>query len=247
MPKGITALLWLAAVMPASSQSPTFDAASVKVSNVGNNSSTWHSRTGYLVMKNQTLQRLVMIAYGFNDEQRVLGGPSWATSDRFDVEARAAGPSNNPELLLMLQKLLAERFQLAIHRDTRNGSGFAIVPIKGGIRIKPDETEAKPRSNSHRGRIEAQRISMAKLAETLSPMLNSRVIDETGAKGLYSFTLEWVPDSANRTEPDAVPVANLGGPSLDYVLAHQLGVQLENRKLPVDLIVIDKAEKPTEN
>jgi uncharacterized protein (TIGR03435 family) len=85
-------------------------------------------------MQNQTLQRLVAIAYGFNDEQRVLGGPKWVASDRFEVEARAVGPAKDPELLLMLQNLLAERFQLAVHRETKNGSGFSLAPVKGGLK-----------------------------------------------------------------------------------------------------------------
>jgi uncharacterized protein (TIGR03435 family) len=73
-------------------------------------------------MKNQSLQRLVAIAYGFNDEQRILGGPKWVGSDRFDVEARAADPAKDPELLLMRRNLLAEHFQLAVHREAKNST-----------------------------------------------------------------------------------------------------------------------------
>jgi uncharacterized protein (TIGR03435 family) len=200
-----------------------------------------------MVMKNQTLQRLVAIAYGFNDEQRVLGGPKWAGSDRFDIEARALGPAKDPELLLMLQNLLAERFHLAVHRDTKNGSGFSLVPIKNSLKISPDETEGKQAWNSSRGKIVAQRISMTKLAESLSRLLGTSVVDMTDAKGLYTFTLEWTPDSPNRTGADGSPVPIPAGPSLEEVLASQLGLKLENKKLPIDVVVIDKAEKPPEN
>lgn len=135
MVKHIGALLFLVAANTAFAQSAAFDAASIKSSKIGTDSSSWNSRLGYLVMKNQTLQRLVAIAYGFTDEQRVLGGPKWVGSDRFDVEARAVGPAKDPELLLMLQSLLAERFHLALHRESKNGSGFSSRWSKVGSRF----------------------------------------------------------------------------------------------------------------
>jgi uncharacterized protein (TIGR03435 family) len=247
MVRGIAALLFLAAAIPALSQPASFDAASIKPSKMGTDSSSWHTRLGYMVMKNQTLQRLVAIAYGFNDEQRVLGGPKWLGSDHFDIEARAVGPAKDPELLLMLQNLLAERFQLAVHRETKNGSGFSLATVKGRLKIRPDETEGKQGWNSSRGKIVAQRISMAKLAESLTGLLGSPVVDMTDAKGLYSFILEWTPDTPHTAGPDGTLAVGPSGLSLDDVLASQLGVKLENRKLPIEVIVIDKAEKPTEN
>ena len=87
---------------------------------------------------------------------------------------------------------------------------------------------------------------MAKLAESLTRLLGTPVVDMTDAAGLYSFTLEWTPDPANRAGADGLPAA-VGGPSLEDVLASQLGLKLENTKLPIDIIVIDRAEKPTEN
>lgn len=246
MAKRIAALLFWAAI-PAFPQSPAFDAASIKPSKVGTDSSSWNSHLGYLIMKNQSLQRLVAIAYGFNDDQRVLGGPKWVASDRFDIEARAVGPAKDPELLQMLQNLLAERFHLTVHRETKSGPGFALTPIKGGIKIQPDETEGKQVWNSRRGSIVAQRVSMPRLAESLSRLVGAPVVDKTDVKGVYSFTLEWTPDSQNRPGPDGAPVGASGGLSLDEVLAHQLGMKLENTKMPVEVIVIDKAEKPAEN
>jgi len=247
MAKCIAVLLFWAAAIPASPQSPTFDAASIKPSKVGTDSSSWNSRLGYLVMKNQSLQRLIAIAYGFPDEQRVLGGPKWVASDRFDVEGRAVGPAKDPELLLMLQNLLADRFRLAVHRETKNGSGFSLALIKGGLKIHPDETEGKQVWNSRRGKIVAERVSMAKMAESLTGLLGAPVVDVTDAKGRYSFTLEWTPDAPHTAGPDGTSAAAPSGPSLEDVLGSQLGLKLENRRLPIDIIMIDKAEKPTEN
>src|SRR5215831_12680635 len=105
---------------------PTFEAASVKPNKSITESSSWHSRTGYLVMRNQTLNDLIRIAYQLKADQ-VTGGPKWLVSDRFDIEARASGPARDPELLVMLQTLLAERFQLKLHRDTKLVSGYALI------------------------------------------------------------------------------------------------------------------------
>jgi uncharacterized protein (TIGR03435 family) len=215
MAKCIAALLFWAAAIPASPQSPAFDAASIKPSKVGTDSSSWNSRLGYLVMKNQSLQRLVAIAYGFTDEQRVLGGPKWVGSDRFDVEARAVGPAKDPELLLMLQNLLAERFHLAVHRETKNGSGFSLALVKGGLKIHPDETAGKQVWNSRRGKIVAERVSMAKVAESLTGFLGGPVVDETDAKGVYSFTLEWTPNAPHTAGPDGTMPGTPSGPSLE--------------------------------
>ena len=247
MMKCIGALLSLAAAFPAFCQPAAFDAASIKPSQIGTDSSSWNSRLGYIVMKNQTLQRLVAIAYGFTDEQRVLGGPKWGGSDRFDVEARAVGPAKDPELLLMLQNLLAGRFHLVVHRETKNGSGFSLALVKGGLKIHPDETEGKQVWNSRRGKIVAERVSMARVAESLTGLLGAPVVDMTDAKGRYSFTLEWTPDAPHTAGPDGTSAAAPSGPSLEDVLGSQLGLKLENRKLSIDTIMIDKAEKPTEN
>lgn len=240
---GLVPLTWLWAQ---TTSRPAFEAASIKLSKTGGDSSSWNSHLGYLVMKNQTLQKLVAISYGITDEQRVSGGPKWIGTDRFDIEARAAGPAKDPELLLMLQSLLAERFQLAIHHETKHGLGFALVPLRGGIKVHPDETEGKQLWNSSRGKIVAQRISMVKFAEALTRMVGAPVSDETGVKSLCTFTLEWTPDTPNSAGADRPP-GGMAGPSLDDVLAEQLGLKLSNRKMPIDVVVIDGAEKPSAN
>src|SRR5262249_46279049 len=129
MKRTIPILMFAAVVLPMIGQPQSFDAASIKPSKSAEDGTSWHSRTGYLVMKNQPLRRLVAIAYGINEDQ-VSGGPKWVDSDRFDIEARAAGPARDPELLAMLQQLLAERFQVAVHRESGMAAGYVLVPIK---------------------------------------------------------------------------------------------------------------------
>ena len=246
MTRSIAALAVLVCVAPGFSQRPTFETASIKPSGANDDSTSWHTRPGYVVMKNQSLRRLVAIAYSVT-EDKVSGGPKWVGSDRYDVEARAAGPAKDSDLLLMVQSMLAERFQLAVHRETNSTLGFSLISAKGGIKIHPDVTEGKSGWNSNRGKIVAQRITMTKLAESLTRMLGTPVVDMTDTKGAFSFTLEWTPDNPRPATPDGVLPEPPGGPSLYTVLARDLGVKLESKKLPIETIVIDKAEKPTEN
>lgn len=252
MIKSMPILLILVSVTPGLAQpkAPAFEAASIKPSKATDNGSGWHTRPGYLVINNQTLKGLVAIAYSVPDG-RVSGGPKWIEFDRFNVEARAEGPAKEPELLLMLRSMLAERFQLAVHPDTRSAPGFALTLAKNGLKIHPDETEVQPGWNSSQGsqgKIVAQRISMAKVADSLTRMLGTPVVDATNTKGLFTFTLEWTPETARpAAAPDSVLPDAPAGPSLFTVLQQQLGVKLESEKLPVEVVVIDKAEKPTEN
>jgi uncharacterized protein (TIGR03435 family) len=247
MTRSIAALAVLVCVSPSFCQRPAFDSASIKPSGAEEGSSSWHTRPGYIVIKNQSLKKLVGIAYRLRDD-RVSGGPKWTGSDRFDVEARAAGPATDADLLLMLQSMLAERFQLGTHRETILTPGFALVVAKGGLKIRPDETKGGESSHSTRGKIVAERVTMARVADWLTRQIGTPVVDMTDTKGVFSFTLEWTPESPRppATPEGALPEAP-GAPSLYTVLPHDLGLKLESKKLPIEVIVIDKAEKPTEN
>jgi uncharacterized protein (TIGR03435 family) len=198
-------------------------------------------------MKNLSLKVLTGVAYSLPAD-RVLGGPKWIESERFDIEARAIGPAGDPELLRMLQSLLAERFHLAIHRETRTIDGYALVLAKDGLKIRPDDSPGGSSSNSSRGNLVAKRVSMDKLVTFLSRTLGMPVVNSTDTKGAFTFTLEWAPEPARSVEsPDKLLPDAPAGPSLFTVLQKELGVKLESRKVPIEVLVIDKAEKPTEN
>jgi uncharacterized protein (TIGR03435 family) len=240
-------LLFATAQLVAQTAAPSFEAASIKPSNAKDDTSSWNSRLGYLVMRNQTLNALIRIAYDMEADQ-VTGGPKWLDTDRFDVEAKAAGPAKDPELLTMLQTVLAERFQLKFHRETKLVPGYAMVLAKGGLKVHPVEANGKQRMNWGKGRLTAERASMKRLAETLSRMLGSPVVDTTGIPGEFSFQLEWTPEnSPSPSLAGAIPADAPIGPSLFTVLQQDLGLRLEPRKAPIDVLVIDRAEKPSEN
>jgi len=224
---------------------PAFDAATIKPTTLPDGSSSWHTRTGYAVMKGQSLRALTAIAYQVSKD-RVTGGPKWDDTDRYDIEARSAGPAQDAELLRMLQRLLADRFRMTFHRENRTTDGYSLVPLKSGLKIKPDTTAGNASSNSKRGFLDVQHIPMSKFAEMLSRFLGVPVIDDTGAQGLYTFKLEFASVSPPAAVPGNAP-PDPGGPTLFDVVAHQLGLKLENKKMPVEVIVIDKAEKPDEN
>ena len=215
-------------------QPPVFEAASIKPSKEFSGRH-WDSHPGTISLRGHSLKSLICVAYHVKESQ-VSGGPKWLDDDRFDINAKAEGPAEDPQLLAMLQTLLAERFQLVFHHEEKIGSAFALVAAKSGLKIQPVEAEGS-RSSGSKGRIVAKGVSMEKLAEILSRQAGAPVSDMTGATGVYNFTLEW------STEGDAADIQS----ALFAALQQQLGLKLEMRKLPVDLLVIDRAEKPSEN
>jgi uncharacterized protein (TIGR03435 family) len=239
-------LLQAARAFGQAAPAPAFEAASIKPSQDPPGSSSGITTTkGRISARNVTLKRCVRGAYGV-EEPRILGGPKWLDEARYNIEARAAGPAGDRELMTMLQSLLAERFKLAFHRETRALPGYALVLGKGGLRAKPSAPDAGSRTSSRWGSIEASGCTMAQLALKLSEVLHLPVADFTAVPGEFDFKLEWTSDNMQATPPDAVPDA-ASGPSLFAALQEQLGLKLESRKVPADVLVIDHAEKPSEN
>ena len=164
-------------------------------------------------------------------------------SDRYNINAKAAGPAKDPELMLMLQTLLAERFKAEVHRQSKSTSGYALVVAKSGLKIKPAEDNGNDSTSSHGGSLTAKGVSMARLSDWLARRLNAPVVDATGVSGVFNFKLEWTPEEATPGTPSSV------GPDFSLLAAmqEQLGVKLEARKVSMELIVVDRAEKASEN
>jgi uncharacterized protein (TIGR03435 family) len=232
MRKLIASILFAACVF---AQSPVFEAATIKPSKDEPGHTGWHSRTGTIQLTGHTLKSLIAVAYQVKPAQ-VSVGPKWMTDDRFDINAKSENAADAQQLLVMVQTLLAERFQLVFHHEERIAPAYALLLTKSGLKIKPSE-DAGSSSSSSKGRMIAKGVSMAKLADNLTRQLGTTVTDLTGAPGVYDFTLEWA------TEGDATDLQS----ALFAALQTQLGLRLELRKLPTDTIVVDKAEKPSEN
>jgi uncharacterized protein (TIGR03435 family) len=228
--------IWILLATYAFAQPPAFEAAAIKPCKDASSGSHWNSTPGTINLRGHTLKSLICVAYHVKDSQ-VAGGPKWIDGDRFDINAKSAGAEDDPKLLEMLQTLLADRFQLVFHREQKITPSYALVVVKSGMKIKPVEGATGSRSRGGRGQLTAQGVSMEKLAELLSRQVKTPVIDFTGAPGVYDFKLEW------STEGDANDLES----ALFAALQSQLGVKLESRKLPTELIVVDRAEKPSEN
>ena len=212
--------------------------------------------TGTFTATGMTARNCIGLAYDVQPFQ-IEGAPSWVADQRYDVVAKlpdgmvkgAHDPDRLPLMRAALQALLADRFQLTIHRETKPVPGYGLVVAKGGFRLKETTDDGRGLNiNSDRGKLTAQRISIATLARNLSGNLGSPVVDLTGIKGVFDLKLEWTPDEVqSRGKPAAEAAEPSSGPSIFTALQEQLGLKLEKQKAPAEMIVIDKLEKPAEN
>jgi uncharacterized protein (TIGR03435 family) len=148
---------------------------------------------------------------------------------------------------------LAERFQLTVHKETKEQSIYALEIAKGGSKLQ-DLKEPNPNASMsvNRGRIEAKGLPVQSLAQTLSGLVARAVIDKTGLTAKYDFTLQWTPDVGTGgalidAEEDKARAAGLTGPSLFSAIQEQLGLRLTSQKGPIENVVIDRVERPSDN
>ena len=168
----------------------------------------------------------------------------WLDELRFDIVAKADHPVGDSDLSLMLQSLLADRFKLVVRRDTQTRSGYALTVMKGGVKAQPSDPAAPASTNLSRGNLSAKGCDMARLVFKLSGILGVPVVDLTGEMRGFDLSLQWVPDEL--TKPGAQSVVP-DGPSLFTALQEQLGLRLDSRKIPVEVLMVDQVEMPSEN
>ena len=208
---------------------------------------------------NTTVADLVIFAYALHAKQ-VAGGPAWFDSEKYDVTAKPdqAGVPNVTQLRTMVRKLLADRFQLTFHREQRELSAYVLTVAKGGVKMTK---VTEPRGNlpgfggRGPGSIGVQNTTMAEFCEFLqSRILERPVVDRTALTDRYDFTLQWTPDqapppNAAGAAPPAPPVAIAADapPDLFGAMQQQLGLRIESGKAPVEVIVVDKIQKPSDN
>jgi uncharacterized protein (TIGR03435 family) len=252
--KLITLLIAFAfATMPAASQTtgqkPAFEVVSIKLTQaLAGSISGIQEETGRIIGHNVTVKRCIRGAYDV-PETLIVGGPKWIEEERYDIEARAPGPSRGHELMIMLQSLLTERFHLKFHREQRNVSGYALALTKSGIKAEASSKDAQARTDVSfsGGRIEAQASTMANLAQKLSDALHQPVEDSTHTEGRFNFKLSWNPQDAKPLTQAGNVSAEISAPSIFTALQEQLGLKLESAKVPVEVLVIDSAQRPSEN
>jgi uncharacterized protein (TIGR03435 family) len=213
------------------------------------------------VASNVTLKLMITVAYRIQADQ-VAGGPGWMDTERYDMNAKAEGPSSVEELHLMLQDLLADRFKLRFHRETKELPVYALLVDKGGVKLQPHQAKSAGDPwidvafEQSKMAWHAKFAPMAYFAWRLSLMLDRPVIDQTGLNGGYDFDLAFAPmipamPAGGPTPPEGAllngaPIDS-SGPTIFDAVRQQLGLKLERQKGPVDILVIDHAEKPVEN
>lgn len=244
-----------------------FDVVAIKRSPEGGTGVTFAPLPGgRLDVVNNPVMNLIQNAYGV-PSYRILRAPNWLTADRYDLEAKTEGSPSRAQMMLMLQTLLADRFKLKVHRETKDGPVYILTVAKGGPKLSlfkegscvdrspgavlaPDEHRPNCGNNLLRQRGPnfawvATRIDMRGVVSILGIVTRRNVIDQTGITGLFDVNLELPPLAPEVVGADPSPVDS--DASVFTVLREQLGLTLEPGKGPVDYLVVDSVARPTEN
>jgi len=273
------ATILLLAISQTTVPRPSFEVASIKPSNSSDGRIMFRNTPGGRFSTQGTpLRLLIGDAYRVRDSQ-ISGGPSWINTERWDIEAKAeSGAGLSPgQIQLMLQSLLAERFQLKLHTETRELPIYELMVAKNGPKLKSVPPPERPTPGAAlpppvpggplppgafkigRGEIEAASATLANLIQALSQQLGRTIIDKTGLTGNFDIKRNWTPDPGQTlggpfgsvpvpVGPDVgPPPADPNGPSLFTAIQEQLGLRLESTKGPVEVLVIDSVERPSEN
>jgi uncharacterized protein (TIGR03435 family) len=236
----------------AAAGAPAFEVASIRANHTvpQNREGGWRARieTGpaNLTIRNVSLQGCIRWAYSVQPYQ--IDGPKWLESENFDIAAKAGGPTPETQLRLMLQALLADRFKLVLHHQSKEMSVFALLVGKNGHKLKESEGDGPPIMQSNKMLMVCQRVPISQLCELLSGSLPMPVVDLTELKGRYDFSMDaskYVPaDIVGEKVDPREEIRHMFG----AMLQEQLGLRLEPRKAPVDILTVDSMERvPTEN
>jgi bla regulator protein blaR1 len=260
--------------------SPVYEVASIKPNKSADNRTRIMYSPDGLSATGGTLQMLIMSAYGVSPHQ-ISGAPSWLNSERYDIEAKMDSSTADElrklgederrvERQQMLQTLLADRFKLTIHRESKELPVYALVIAKDGPKFqeaKPGDTysngikgpDGRPGAGMMlmgNGTLTAQGVPLVNLVRLLTRELGRTVIDKTGLTSKYDFTLKWTEEreapmfkgtEGSQPGTGGTSVPESSGPSIFTAVQEQLGLKLESEKGPVDILIIDHVEKPSEN
>ncbi|HVW10083.1 MAG TPA: TIGR03435 family protein [Bryobacteraceae bacterium] len=220
---------------------PRFDAAIVKPNNSGTGVDHIRIGGGSVTIQNVSLKRLIGMANGVPEGRSYLfSGPDWLDSENFDVLAKYPGGTPDAQVLQMLAGELEDRFALRMHRETKPFSAYALILETDGPKFHASTRQGAYRFSFQNGHAVGSAITMAMLGDRLARPdfgLDRPVVDQTGLTGLYDVTFDWKPG-----DPDS-PSA-----SLFTAIQEQLGLKLEARKVPLEVLVVDHAEKtPQQN
>lgn len=203
------------------------------------------SSPGHFAMRNVPMRYMMEWAYSLHDYELV--GPDWIKGEeRYDIFAKAPGPATDEEMRPMLQALLLERFQMKVHRETREMAAYLLLPGRGAAKVKESAADSQPGLVANKeGGVTFRHFGLSRLTFMLTRRMDHPVLDQTGLKGIYDYTL----DLSGLSEFSGPPNPDPNGMSIFAAIQQDLGLKLELRKQqPIDVLAIDAANKaPTAN
>ncbi len=240
----------------AANADPSFEVATIKPSKPDEPGKMITVRAARLKTINMTLGDLISFAYDVHAKQ-VVGGPDWMASEKFDIDAQpdTPGSPNRLQLQTMLQKLLADRFQLKFHRDKKDLSAYVLTVAKSGPKLKKSEGDPNGLPGLFfrgLGVLTVQNATMPDFTHLMqSAVMDRPVVDQTALAGRWDFVLKWTPDESQFSGmgmkvPPPSEAAD-APPPLFTAIQEQLGLKLDAGKVPVEVLVLDRVEKPSEN
>jgi uncharacterized protein (TIGR03435 family) len=228
---------------------PEFEVASIKP-NKTNERMYYGLRNASLTVRNMTAKGLIQVAYGKRDFQ-IKGGPAWITTECFDIDAKAERPQKATHD--MEKSLLATRFHLQFHSETKEASVYSLVVARSGLKMKLSADQTEPQKGGPKemgpGLVVGKGIPMYVITNLLSNMLGRAVMNNTGLTGKYDVKLQPDPDSLPlQTDPaDPLPHADVLNLAIIEAVEKQLGLKIESIKAPEEVLVIDHIEHPSAN
>jgi uncharacterized protein (TIGR03435 family) len=232
-----------------------FEVESIRVNKTGDPSSNLVPRRGGFSAVNVTLMQLARFAFQIQEFQ-IAGQPAWFNAERYDIEARSRPEIESERAEVwqpMVQNLLARRFGLAYHIEQREQSVYELLVVRNGHKLKPAQntdcvfpTPSRCGFRARSGEIIGDQVSMEAFATRLSRSIGRTVVNKTNLDGVFDLVVQWTPESdlGLRNDLAALPA---GGPSIFTALQEQLGLRLEAAKGPIEVFVIDRVERPSEN
>lgn len=220
---------------------PAFEVASLKPDKSETGVDRIKRANGSWIIENVSLKRLIGMAYGVAEgRDYLLKGPDWIDTENFDIAVKFSPGTSDSQVLLMLQRLLDERFRLKLHRESQEFPGYALVVDKHGSKVRPS-AHAGPnyRFSAKGGHATGTSVTMAQFADRLSREVGRQVVDFTGLAGQFDLTLDWQPENMQPEKSDVVS----DRPSIFSALPEQLGLKLEPRRVSLNVLIVDAATR----
>lgn len=242
MVRAVLILISLASFAQAQN-APAFEVASIRAGNPGKE--FIEAVPGSLTMRNVRLTACIRWAYGVYEYQ--VSGPGWLNDTWFDISAKAGSPVKEAELRVMLQTLLADRFKLSAHRQTKEIPALILTVGKDGHKMVAVENDAPPSFETGKMNLTGKGATLEQLIGFLSREIRNPIVDQTGLTGRFNYFLDinaYITDEMRSSQGPPPEAPNI----IAQAIQAQLGLKLESKKAPVEMVVVDRMEKaPTEN